>query len=327
VSGFANIGKIPELRRRLLFTLLLLAVYRIGIFVSVPGADHTVMKEYLSQSTGMFLGMFNMFTGGALEQLSIFALGIMPYVSASIILSILAVIVPSLRALQKEGEMGQRKINQYTRYGTIVLSAIQGLAMAYAFEGMVSNTGVRVVTEPGWGFRLMAVICLTTGTAFIMWLGEQITERGIGNGISLIIFAGIVARLPAAVGLTWQQVTVGEIAPLLLLGLAVLIVVTVAVIIFFERAQRRITVQYPRRTVGRRVFGGQSTHLPLRVNQSGVIPPIFASSILMFPGTLANLGIPLMDDLAAALNRGPWVYNTLYVGGVIFFWFFYTPVA
>ncbi|MBI5488001.1 MAG: preprotein translocase subunit SecY [Deltaproteobacteria bacterium] len=326
-SGFANIGKIPELRRRVLFTIALLAVYRIGIFVSVPGADHTVMKQYLSQAGGAFLGMFNMFTGGALEQLSIFALGIMPYVSASIILSILAVIVPSLRALQKEGEMGQRKINQYTRYGTIALSIVQGLAMAFAFEGMVSNAGIRVVSEPGWSFRLMTVVCLTTGTAFIMWLGEQITERGIGNGISLIIFAGIVARLPAAVALTWQQVTMGEIKPLFLLVLAVLIIMVVATIIFFERGQRRITVQYPRRTVGRRVFGGQSTHLPLRVNQSGVIPPIFASSILMFPGTLANLGIPFMDDLAAALNRGAWIYNTLYVAGIIFFCFFYTAVT
>jgi preprotein translocase subunit SecY len=326
-SGLANIGKIPELRRRVLFTIAMLAVYRIGIFVSVPGADHSVMKEYLNQQTGAFLGMFNMFTGGALEQLSIFALGIMPYVSASIILSILAVIVPSLRALQKEGEMGQRKINQYTRYGTIALSIVQGLAMAFAFEGMVSNSGVRVVTDPGWGFRFMTVICLTTGTAFIMWLGEQITERGIGNGISLIIFAGIVARLPAAVALTWQQVKIGEITPLLLLGIAVLIIIVVATIIFFERAQRRITVQYPRRTVGRRVFGGQSTHLPLRVNQSGVIPPIFASSILMFPGTLANLGIPFMDDLAASLNNSGWVYNTLYVAGIIFFCFFYTAVT
>ncbi|MBI5499708.1 MAG: preprotein translocase subunit SecY [Deltaproteobacteria bacterium] len=326
-SGFANIGKIPELRRRVLFTIALLAVYRIGIFVSVPGADHTVMKEYLSQAGGAFLGMFNMFTGGALEQLSIFALGIMPYVSASIILSILAVIVPSLRALQKEGEMGQRKINQYTRYGTIVLSIVQGLAMAFAFEGMISNAGIRVVSEPGWSFRLMTVVCLTTGTAFIMWLGEQITERGIGNGISLIIFAGIVARLPAAVALTWQQVSMGEIKPLFLLVLAVLIIVVVATIIFFERGQRRITVQYPRRTVGRRVFGGQSTHLPLRVNQSGVIPPIFASSILMFPGTLANLGIPFMDDLAASLNRSGWIYNTLYVAGIIFFCFFYTAVT
>ena len=326
-SGFANIGKIPELRRRLLFTIALLAVYRIGIFVSVPGADHTVMKDYLNQQTGAFLGMFNMFTGGALEQMSIFALGIMPYVSASIILSILAVIVPSLRALQKEGEMGQRKINQFTRYGTIMLSIIQGLAMAFAFEGMVSNSGVRVVAEAGWGFRMMTVVCLTTGTAFIMWLGEQITERGIGNGISLIIFAGIVARLPSAVALTLQQVNMGEITPLLLLGIAVLIVAVVATIIFFERAQRRITVQYPRRTVGRRVFGGQSTHLPLRVNQSGVIPPIFASSILMFPGTLANLGIPFMDELAAALNRGQWLYNTLYIGGIIFFCFFYTAVT
>jgi preprotein translocase subunit SecY len=326
-SAFANIGKIPELRRRILFTLGLLAVYRIGIFVSVPGADRTVMADFLKQDTGAFLGMFNMFTGGALEQLSIFALGIMPYVTASIILSILAVIVPSLRALQKEGEMGQRKINQYTRYGTIAISIVQGLAMGFAFEGMVSNAGLRVVTEPGWGFKLMTIVCLTTGTAFIMWLGEQITERGIGNGISLIIFAGIVANLPAAVAMTFRQAKIGQLQPLMLLALVVVIVVTVAVIIFFERGQRRITVQYPRRTVGRRVFGGQSTHLPLRVNQSGVIPPIFASSILMFPGTLANLGIPFMDDLSATLNGQHWVYNMLYVGGIIFFCFFYTAVT
>jgi len=325
-TSLANIFRVPELRKRLMFTVGMLAVYRLGVFVSTPGVDRLAMRKVVASQGGL-LGLFNLFSGGALEQLSIFALGIMPYVSASIILSILAVIVPSLRALQKEGEMGQRKINQFTRYGTIMLSIIQGLAMAFAFEGMVSNSGVRVVADPGWGFRMMSVVCLTTGTAFIMWLGEQITERGIGNGISLIIFAGIVARLPSAVALTWQQVNMGEITPLLLLGIAVLIVAVVATIIFFERAQRRITVQYPRRTVGRRVFGGQSTHLPLRVNQSGVIPPIFASSILMFPGTLANLGIPFMDELAAALNRGQWLYNTLYVGGIIFFCFFYTAVT
>jgi preprotein translocase subunit SecY len=199
--------------------------------------------------------------------------------------------------------------------------------MGFAFEGMVSNAGLRVVTEPGWGFKLMTIVCLTTGTAFIMWLGEQITERGIGNGISLIIFAGIVANLPAAVAMTFRQAKIGQLQPLMLLALVVVIVVTVAVIIFFERGQRRITVQYPRRTVGRRVFGGQSTHLPLRVNQSGVIPPIFASSILMFPGTLANLGIPFMDDLSATLNGQHWVYNMLYVGGIIFFCFFYTAVT
>ncbi len=328
MAAFANIGKIPELRQRILFTLGMLLVYRFGIFISVPGADRSVMADYIGQQGGSFLGMFNLFTGGALEQVSIFALGIMPYVSSSIIFSILGIMVPSLRALQKEGEMGQRKINQYTRYGTIVLSIVQGLAMSMAFEGMVSGSGERVVpVDSVWSFRLMAVVCLTAGTCFIMWLGEQITERGIGNGISLIIFAGIVAGLPGALFMTWQQATVGELSPLLLLALAALVVLVVGTIVFFERGQRRITIQYPRRTVGRRVFGGQSTHLPLKVNQSGVIPPIFASSILMFPATLANLGIPFMDDLAATLNAQMWVHNTLYVAGIIFFCFFYTAVT
>jgi preprotein translocase subunit SecY len=327
-SGFGNIAKIPELRKRLLFTLMMLAVYRIGIFVTSPGCNRDVMGRIVKDASGTLFGLFNMFSGGALEQMSIFALGIMPYISASIILQLLTVVVPTLDRLNKEGEAGRKKINQWTRYGTILLSFIQGFAIASYLEGLRDQFGNLVVADPGMGFKLLTVATLTTGTAFIMWLGEQITERGIGNGISLIIFAGIVARLPDAVFKTITYSQQELLKPFTLMVVVVLMVAIVAVVIFFERGQRRIPVQYAKRVVGRKMYGGQSTHLPLKVNSAGVIPPIFASSILMFPATLANfIQHPIMQDISNALNPGTWLYNVLYVALIVFFCYFYTAVT
>ncbi len=327
-SGIANIGKVPELRRRLLFTLLILAVYRVGVFISIPGVDRSVMSDIMARSSGTLMGLFDMFSGGAVKQLSIFALGVMPYVSASIILQLLTVVSPALAELRKEGEVGYRRINQYTRYLAVAISFVQSFGIALYLEGLnQSSTYGAVVTHSSWWFRIMTMITLTAGTAFIMWLGEQITERGIGNGVSLIIFAGIVARLPEAIFQTASQSAIGQIQPLTLLFLGVIIVLVIGTIVFFERGQRRITIQYPRRMVGRKVYGGQSTHLPLKVNQSGVIPPIFASSLLMFPQTLANLKIPGMNDLQNFITPTSWLYNALYVALIVFFCYFYTAVT
>ena len=326
-NAFGNLFKVAELRKRLLYTLFLLAVYRIGVFVTAPGVNRVVMKKAIETSGG-FLNLFNLFTGGALEQLSIFALGIMPYVSASIILQLLTVVVPTLEKLSKEGEMGRRKITQYTRYGTILLSIVQGFGIARYLESVKSgNESVVPDDAKGWGFRILTVITLTAGTAFIMWLGEQITERGIGNGISLIIFAGIVARVPQAIIQTWstfQDKAEGSDVDLLIL--AAVMLVTIGVITYVERAYRKIPVHYAKRVVGKQTFSGQSTHLPLKVNMSGVIPPIFASSILLFPATLATW-IPAFKGFADAMQRGGWIYNGLYVIGIIFFAYFYTAVT
>ncbi|MCM2332626.1 MAG: preprotein translocase subunit SecY [Anaeromyxobacteraceae bacterium] len=325
-SGLTNIFRVPELRKRLVFSLGMLAVYRLGIFVTTPGVDRKAMGEIVRQ--GNLLGLLNFFSGGALEQLSIFALGIMPYVSASIILQLLTVVVPALEKLQKEGELGRRKITQYTRYLTIVLSAIQGYGIASYLESLRTNAGLQVVAAPGWGFRLLTMISLAAGTAFIMWMGEQITERGIGNGISLVIFAGIVARAPAAAYQTFMAYrspgsTMSELG-LVILGVVMLVVI--GAIVFVERGQRRIPIQYAKRVVGRKLYGGQSTHLPLKVNTSGVIPPIFASSLLLFPATLAGW-FPFLTALQTALNPGTWIYNTLYVLLIVFFAYFYTAVT
>src|SRR3989338_3208661 len=276
LEGFQNVTRIPELRRRLFFSLIMLAVYRLGVHIPTPGIDRQALAAFFAQVEGTIFGLFNLFSGGALEQFSVFSLGIMPYISASIILQLLTVVFPYLERLSKEGEVGRRKITQYTRYGTVLLSIIQGLMIAAGLEGARGPGGEAIVLDPGWRFRLMTMITLTSGTAFIMWLGEQITERGIGNGISLIIFAGIVARLPSAAGTTLQFVREGEIGVLVALVIVVLTVVVVGVIIFVERGQRRIPVQYAKRVVGRRMYGGQSSHLPLKINTSGVIPPIFA---------------------------------------------------
>ncbi len=326
METFVNIFKIPELRRRILFTLGMLAVYRMGIFVTVPGVDRVVMQQYVGESGGL-LGMFNLFSGGALEQMSILALGIMPYISASIILQLLTVVVPSLEKLQKEGEAGRKKINQYTRYGTIALSLVQGLAIAFFLEGIQGNAGEPVVPEQGWGFRILTVITLTSGTAFLMWLGEQITERGIGNGISLIIFAGIVAGLPSAIVGTYEMVTdMEQLQPFELALLLVFMLAVTAFICFMEMGQRRIPIQYAKRVVGRKMYGGQSTHLPLKVNTSGVIPPIFASSLLMFPQTLEGI-FPFMSEVGQVLSLSTWVGNGVYVLLIVFFCYFYTAVT
>jgi len=327
LAGFANIAKIPELKRRILFTLLMLAVYRVGCFIPTPGVDAEALMAFFARQQRTIFGLFDMFSGGALERLSVFALGIMPYISASIIMELLKVVIPTIDRLYKEGESGIKKIKQYTRYGTLVIAAVQGLGISFALEGMGGAEGT-VVLHPGWGFRLITILTLTSGTAFIMWLGEQITERGIGNGISLIIFAGIVARLPSAVISTVQLIKTGELPFILVLFLLAVMIAVVGFIIFVERAQRRIPVQYARRVVGRRMFGGQSTHLPLKVNVSGVIPPIFASSLLMFPATLGsfieNEKIKYVFDLVAP---GFWLHEVLYVALIIFFCFFYTAVT
>lgn len=328
ISGFQNITKIPELRKRILFTIALLAVYRIGVFVPTPGIDGRALAAFFeAQAKGSLLGLIDMFAGGALSQMSVFALGIMPYISASIILQLLTVVVPYLERLSKEGEAGRKKITQYTRYGTVALSAIQGMGIAFGLESMKSPIGDLVVPVPGWGFRLLTVLTLTAGTAFLMWLGERISENGIGNGISLIIFAGIVARLPSAVFNTARMIETGELSLFMFLILGVAMIAVVAAIIFMERGHRKIPVQYAKRVVGRRVYGGSSTHLPLRVNTSGVIPPIFASSLLMFPATLANfIDRPWAQTVAMALSPGHFLYNFIYVVLIIFFCYFYTAV-
>ena len=330
IDGIQNIFKIPELKKRLLYTFGLLAVYRVGAFIPTPGIDSQALARYFENVQGTILGFFNMFSGGALEQMAVFALGIMPYISASIILELLTVVVPYLEKLKKEGEQGRKKINQYTRYGTVVLSMIQGLGIAIGLEHMEIG-GVSIVPAPGWAFRLMTMLTLTAGTTFIMWLGEQITERGVGNGISLIIFAGIVARMPVAIGHTWTQLRLGEMSPFLFLGILVLMVAVVAAIVFMEAGHRRIPIQYAKRVVGRRMYGGQSTHLPLKINTSGVIPPIFASSIMVFPATIAQFvggkhpgGI--LETVVQQLSPGTLLYSVLSVLMIIFFAYFYTAI-
>jgi preprotein translocase subunit SecY len=331
VGSLKNIASIPELTRRLLFALFMLAVYRLGVFVSVPGVDRSVMGQYMRTARTGFAGLFDLFSGGAMKQLSIFALGIMPYISASIILQLMAVVVPSLERLQKEGEQGRRKINQYTRYGTVVLSLFQGFSISYWLQSLSESVAKGMVLETGVGFNLMAALALTTGTALLMWLGEQITERGIGNGISLIIFAGIVAGLPDALTQTVKLSTFegGQIEPITLIIIALVVAAVIGCIVFFERGQRRIPVQYAKRVVGRKVYGGQSTNLPLKVNSSGVIPPIFASSVLMFPATIGNwfAGANWINWIQAKLVPGQAVYNILYVALIIFFCYFYTAVT
>jgi preprotein translocase subunit SecY len=324
----ANIVKIPELRRRILFTLGMIAVYRLGVYVSVPGANVKVIREVVGGAgDGSLLGLFSLFSGGALEQASIFALGITPYVSASIVIQLLSSIFKPLEELRKEGEVGQRKINQYTRYGAVGLALFQGFYTSVWLEGLKNGESIAAVSNPGWGFRLMTVLTLMTGTAFIMWIGEQITERGIGNGISLLIFAGIVADFPSALGQTIQFAKTGQVQPTSMLIAAVVIVASVSIIVFFERGQRRIPIEYARRIVGRKMYGGQRTHLPLRVNSAGVIPPLFAQTVLMIPDQLARLKVPYLDILRNALTRRDWLYNTVFVVLTVFFCYFYTAIT
>jgi preprotein translocase subunit SecY len=329
-NSLKNIFAVSELRRRVLFTIGALSVYRVGQFITTPGVNRDALVELARQMENNLFGLYDMFSGGSLSRATIFALGIMPYISASIILQLLTVVWPYLERLSKEGELGRRKITQYTRYGTIALSVVQALGYAFFLE---SNTGVQgglpLVENPGLGFKLMTVLSFTTGTMFIMWLGEQITERGIGNGMSLIIFAGIVVMFPRSVIQTIDQMRTGQLGPLTIVILLVMMALVVAAIIFVERGQRRVTVQYAKRVVGRRMYGGSSTHIPLKVNTGGVIPVIFASSILAFPATIAQMWQgPWAQTIADQLGTpGMPLYNLLFVSGIIFFAYFYTAIV
>ena len=329
IESLKNIVAIPDLRKRVLFTLSILAVYRVGSHIPTPGVNKEALLILAEQAQGTMFGMFDMFSGGNLSQVTIFALGIMPYISASIILQLLTVVWPYLERLSKEGELGRRKITQYTRYSTILLCVIQGTAIATFLERQTNVAGgLPLVYEPGWGFRLMTVLTLTTGTGLIMWLGEQITERGIGNGMSLIIFAGIVVGAPTAVLQTIQQMTSGQISLFRVLFLVVLMVAVIGAVVFIERGQRRVTVQYAKRVVGRKMYGGSSTHIPLKVNTGGVIPVIFASSIIAFPATIAT-ALPSggwTQAVTDQLNQGMPLYYLLYMAGIIFFAYFYTAI-
>jgi len=335
IGSAANIARIPELQKRILFTLVMLGVYRVGAKIATPGVDPGVIRRFFEDQGGGMFGLFNVFSGGALESLSIFTLGIMPYISASIIIQLLTIVIPQLDALKKEGEQGQKKITGYTRYGTIVLAAFQSLMMARALETGAFGTGA--VVDPGVGFYLTTLITLTTGTAFIMWLGEQITERGIGNGISMVIFSGIVVSIPGAIAQVWELVSNDQLNLLQMLLVAGLIVLVVGVVFFVESGQRRIPVQYARRVVGRQMTQGGLSYFPLRVNTAGVIPPIFASSLLVFPSTIAQfsnisptdqgVSATLMRFIQDYLNAGGWIYNSLYVALIVFFAFFYTAIV
>ena len=329
IESVKNVFAIPELRKRVLFTLGILGVYRIGSHIPTPGVNTEALQILVEQAGNTMFGLYNMFSGGNLAQATIFALGIMPYISASIILQLLTVVWPYLERLSKEGELGRRKITQYTRYSTILLCVVQSMAIAIFLERQTNIAGgLPLVYEPGWSFRLMTVLTLTTGTAFIMWLGEQITERGVGNGMSLIIFAGIVVGLPTAVLTTLDQMRSGAIGLFTLIALVVVMILVIGAVVFIERGHRRVTVQYARRVVGRRMYGGTSTHIPLKVNTGGVIPVIFASSILAFPATAAT-AFPVggwFQTVTDQLQNGMPAYYLLFIGGIIFFAYFYTAI-
>jgi preprotein translocase subunit SecY len=326
LEGFSNASRIPELRRRLLFTAAMLAVYRLGVAVPTPGIDGQALASFFDAASSTLFGWVNLFSGGALERFSVFALGIMPYISVAIILDLLKIGWPYLDELYKEGEAGRRKISQYTRYGTVGLAILQGGMIAFSLEKIQAPGGGSVVYHPGPAFIGMTIITVTAGTIFVMWIGEQITERGVGNGISLIIMAGIVARLPSALSTTAQFLREGEMSIFVLVLILLIAFGVTAGIVYVETGQRRIPVQYARRVVGRRVYGGQSSHLPLKVNTSGVIPPIFASSILVFPATVATF-VPSLKDWSSYLTPGGLVYNLVYIALIIFFCYFYTAVT
>jgi len=324
-KSIQSICKIEELRQRVVFTAMMLFVYRMGAHIPTPGINNEQLSEFLMDRGGALMGFLDMFSGGGLSRLTIFALGIMPYISASIILQLLTVVIPTLSKLSKEGEMGRKKITQYTRFATIGIGLVQAFGIAVGLEGM---EGGIFVQNPGWSFRLMAIITITAGTAFLMWLGEQITERGIGNGISLIIFAGIVVSMPSAVLNTFQLFQTGQISFILILALAVMMIAMVIAIVFLESGRRKIPVQYAKRVVGRKIYGGQSTHIPLKINTAGVIPPIFASSIIAFPATIAGfVSVPWVQSLGQNLSPGTLFYTLLYAALIIFFAFFYTAVV
>lgn len=328
--NFGVFSRATELKKRLWFVVLALVVYRFGTYIPVPGIDPHVMADLYAKHQGGVLGVFNMFTGGALSRMTIFALAVMPYISASIIIQVLTVAVPQLAALKKEGEAGRRKINQYTRYGTVVLAAIQGYAIAVGLEGMSSSRGPAVM-NPGAFFLFTTTVTLTGGTMFLMWLGEQITARGIGNGISLLIFTGIVAGLPAAIGQTFELGRTGVLTTPFILLIIATVLALIAFIVFMERAQRRVIIQYPKRQVGNKMFGGESSHMPLKINTSGVIPPIFASALLLFPLTIANFQATsdsqILRTISSYLGHGQPLYIALYVALIVFFCFFYTSVV
>ncbi|WAC07683.1 MAG: preprotein translocase subunit SecY [Thermodesulfobacteriota bacterium] len=329
-TGFQNIPKIPELKRRLLVTFLLLLVYRIGVHVPTPGIDGIALKHIFDEQAakGTLFAMMDMFGGGALHEFSVFALGIMPYITASIILQLLTVVVPYLEKLSKEGEAGRKQITKYTRYGSVIITIVQGFGLAIALERMTAPGGAPVVLASGWSFRIMTVITLAAGTAFIMWLGEQITERGIGNGISLIIFAGIVARMPVAMIQVIEHLKTGTMSFFLLIFVVTFMVAVVGAIIFMERSQRRLPVQYAKRIVGRKVLGGGSTYLPLKLNTAGVIPPIFASSLMMFPATIEQfVKVPWIQSVLQALGPATMLHQVVYVALIVFFCYFYTAVT
>lgn len=328
LGGADNLARSPELRTKLLWTVGLLCAYRIGVHIPVPGVDAGALAHFFASAAGTLFGMFDMFSGGGLRNVSVFALGIMPYISASIILQLLQVVSPDLKRMAKEeGAAGRRKITQYTRYGTVLITLVQGFGISVGLETMYSPGGLPVVLEPGWSFRLMTMITLTAGTVLIMWLGEQITERGIGNGISLIIFSGIVVGIPRGIGHSFELLKLGDMSVFIAIALVIFMAVVLVGIVFMERAQRRIPIQYARRQVGRKMYGGQSTHLPLRINTSGVIPPIFASSLLLFPATMANFEIAdWLKTAASWFSPSSILYNVLYVALIFFFCFFYTAI-
>lgn len=327
LDSIRNVFSIPDLRKRIFFTLLLLAVYRIGAQIPNPGISEAALAEFWEQQKGTIFGMFDLFTGRGMSRMTIFALGIMPYISSSIILQLLQVVWPYLERLSKEGELGRKKITQYTRYGTLLICAIQSFGISLFLEKQASPGGLPIVPNPGWGFKLLTVLTLTTGTTFIMWLGEQISERGIGNGISLIIFAGIVVDLPRMVQTVVSQVQTGDVDLVRVLIFAAIMLSLIAVIVFVERGQRRLPVSYAKRVVGRKIYGGQSTHLPLRVNTGGVIPIIFAAAVITIPATLASMiRIPLVQNFAVQFGRGMPLYALLYVAAIIFFTYFYVSI-
>ena len=326
LAALQGLGRLTEVRQRLVFVLLAIVVFRIGTHITIPGLDKVALAEMFSRTQGTILDMFNMFSGGALERLSIFALGIMPYISASIIMQLLSATIPALEQLRKEGEAGRRKITQYTRYGTVALAIFQGIGICVALQ----NQGV--VMQPGWGFIVVGTATLVAGTVFLMWLGEQVTERGIGNGISIIIFTGIVAGFPAALGSTLELAHTGELNPGMVLLILVLVIAVTAFVVFIERGQRRITVNYAKRQQGRRMYAAQSSHLPLKLNMAGVIPPIFASSLILFPATLGQWfgnaeGMTWLADLSQTIRPGQPLYVIVLAAGIIFFCFFYTALV
>jgi len=328
IPKMENIAGSRELRNKILVTLALLVVYRLGVHIPVPGVNGEAVSDFFANAQNTLFGLFDMFSGGGLSRLSVFALGIMPYISAAIILELLTVVSPELSRLKKEeGEAGRKKITQYTRYGTVLITLVQGTGIAFGLQQMTSPTGAAVVPNPGFTFIFVTVITLTTGTIFIMWLGEQITSRGIANGISLIIFAGIVARIPGALTKTFRLLSTGELTIFVLIIVAALMIGVLAFICFMETSQRRIPIQYAKRMMGRKMYGGQTTHLPLRVNTAGVIPPIFASSILMFPATIANFSqVEWLQQFSAYFRPGSLAYTLVYVGLIIFFCYFYTAI-